>query len=132
MIYLGNPGRQDILQWDPPPERFGAIISISTIEHVGLGVYRDPTSIPGYRLAIEKLLAAMRRGGKLIATVPFGRPDIRRGMRIYNYEKIVNLIPNIRVIRVLPSGVDMAYGQKSTGNQQKTPSTKNTKHPLLL
>ncbi|MEA2067219.1 MAG: DUF268 domain-containing protein [Thermotogota bacterium] len=89
----------DILGWDPPREEYDCAISVSTIEHVGLGGYGDPTSSKGDKIAVQKLLASLKSGGKLIVTVPFGKFAVERNMRIYNYEKLCELIPNINVAR---------------------------------
>ena len=51
---------QDILTWDPPVEEFDTVISISTVEHVGLSSYGDPEQINGDKIAIEKLLCSLK------------------------------------------------------------------------
>ncbi|MFQ5583981.1 MAG: class I SAM-dependent methyltransferase, partial [Calditrichia bacterium] len=89
----------DILSWEPPCEEFDTVISISTIEHVGLSAYGDPVNKDGDKIAVEKLWSSLNVGGKLIITVPAGKPCIERGMKIYNEEKIRKLIPNIETIR---------------------------------
>ena len=52
----------DILSWDPPEEEFDTVISISTIEHVGLSSYGDPVCPDGDRITIEKLWKSLRKG----------------------------------------------------------------------
>lgn len=89
----------NILSWDPPREEYDCVISVSTIEHVGLGGYGDPAKNDGDKIAVAKLLAALKPGGKLIVSVPFGKPTIQRNMRIYNHNKLCELIPNIEVER---------------------------------
>jgi len=71
------------------------VISVSTIEHVGLGGYSDPEDNKGDFIAIGKLLEAVKFDGKLIISVPFGKPAVKRNQRIYNYEILHKLIPNI-------------------------------------
>jgi len=89
----------DILSWEPPEEKYDCVISISTIEHVGLGGYGDPVFEDGDKIAVQKLFTAIKKGGRLIITVPFGKFTIERNMRIYNHEKLLQLIPNIEVAR---------------------------------
>jgi SAM-dependent methyltransferase len=89
----------DILSWDPPREEYDCAISVSTIEHVGLGGYGDPAKNDGDKIAVAKLLAALKPGGKLIVSVPFGKSTIQRNMRIYNHNMLCELIPNIEVER---------------------------------
>ncbi|MCL4509976.1 MAG: DUF268 domain-containing protein [Bacteroidetes bacterium] len=89
----------DILSWEPPREQYDSVISLSTIEHVGLGGYEDPIATDGDKIAISKLFDALKTGGKLIVTVPFGKPMIQRNMRIYNRDLLIDLIPNIETER---------------------------------
>jgi len=48
---------------------------------------------------VRKLLTSLKRQGKLIITVPFGETGRERNMRIYDHEKLRELIPNIEVER---------------------------------
>ena len=89
----------DILSWDPPDEEFDAVISISTIEHVGLAAYGDPVCSDGDKIAIEKLWRCLRKDGDLIITLPAGRPCVERGMRIYDGQSIKELVPDIKIMR---------------------------------
>jgi SAM-dependent methyltransferase len=88
----------DILSWKPEPDAFDCVLSVSTMEHIGLG-YGVEGDEGGDRHALAKLLEALRPGGRLIVTVPAGRPCIRRGMRIYDAERLRALIPGIQELR---------------------------------
>jgi len=87
------------LSWEPPREKYDCVISISTIEHVGLGGYGDPIEKDGDKIAVAKLLASIKPGGKLIVSVPFGKSTIQRNMRIYNHNGLCKFIPNIETER---------------------------------
>ena len=89
----------DILGWEPPKEKYDCVISISTIEHVGLGGYGDPVLEDGDKIAVQKLLSSLKKNGRLIITVPFGKFAIERNMRVYNHEKLHELIANIEMER---------------------------------
>lgn len=90
----------DILSWKPLEEQYDCVISVSTIEHIGLGGYGDPVHNDGDKIAIEKLFVSLKGGGgRLIITVPFGKFTVKRNMRIYNHEKLCHLIPGIEVER---------------------------------
>jgi SAM-dependent methyltransferase len=89
----------DILTWEPIEDGFDAVISVSTVEHVGLGGYEDPVGQDGDRIAVEKLFQACRPGGKVYLTVPAGKPCVKRNMRIYDSHTIQELLPNIDVLR---------------------------------
>jgi hypothetical protein len=90
----------DILTWQPPVGAFDAVISISTLEHIGLGGYGDPLNKQGDMLALEKLWQALSQGGRLYLSLPFGRPCQRRGMRIYDESGIKELVGDMEVFRV--------------------------------
>jgi SAM-dependent methyltransferase len=89
----------DILTWEPPADEFDAVVSISTIEHVGLGYSGDPHQQDGDRIAVEKLYHALRKNGKLFITVPAGLPHVERGYRTYDNDAIRRLVPGIERVR---------------------------------
>jgi hypothetical protein len=89
----------DILTWQPLAGRFDTAISISTVEHVGLGAYGDPVEPEGDRIAVEKLRESVRPGGALFLTVPAGRPETTRLMRIYDEARLRALVPDAEVVR---------------------------------
>ncbi|MFM7034905.1 MAG: DUF268 domain-containing protein [Planctomycetia bacterium] len=57
------------------PRRFDAVISISSIEHDGLGRYGDPLNPDGDLRAMEQFRHLLNPGGKLFLSVPVG-PDV--------------------------------------------------------
>lgn len=89
----------DILSWDVPAKKFDAVVSISTVEHVGLGYGGDPVNPDGDRIAIEKLYQSLKKKGKLYVTLPAGKPHIERGYRTYDAKSIQKLVPNIERLR---------------------------------
>jgi 2-polyprenyl-3-methyl-5-hydroxy-6-metoxy-1,4-benzoquinol methylase len=72
---------------------FDVVYSISTIEHVGLGDYGDPTLSDGDRLALANLLQLVRPGGRLLMSVPAGRATDHRGYRVYDRERLMRILP---------------------------------------
>lgn len=89
----------DILAWNPPTGLYDKVISVSTIEHVGLASYGDPKSSDGDRVAVNKLYQSLKKGGQLIMTVPAGKPCIERGMRVYDGRSIRALVPNVETLK---------------------------------
>lgn len=70
--YESQPGivaNQDIVDFNPP-HRYGLIVSISTLEHVGWD--ETPREEEKVLRAVEKLKSLLEPGGMLIATVPVG------------------------------------------------------------
>lgn len=104
----------DILTWQPPAEAFDTIISSSTIEHVGLSYYGDPAKEDGDKIAVEKLLQALKKGGDLLVTLPAGKNAVERGMRIYDADSVNQLIPNIEVQRYFCKTSRYGHWQETT------------------
>lgn len=89
----------DVLEWQPPEGRFDAAISMSTVEHVGLGAYGDPAARDGDKIAVERLLASVRAGGRLLLTVPAGRQTTTPTVRIYDAARLHELVPDPECVR---------------------------------
>lgn len=89
----------DILSWQPPRDRYDAAVSVSTIEHVGLGAYGDPRNSDGDKVAIDKLLASIRPGGRLYFTVPAGKPREIWHERVYDLERVEAIVPSLESVR---------------------------------
>jgi SAM-dependent methyltransferase len=87
--------QHDILEpLDLLPSDFDVVYSISTIEHVGLGHYGDPTRGEGDRIALAHLWEKVRPGGRLIFSVPAGRPGVQRGYRVYDEPALRKIMPH--------------------------------------
>lgn len=87
-----RPGSDVMIQGDArdethfPPGIFDAIVSVSTIEHVGLGFYGDPLDPDGDTRAMANLLRWVRPDGWLYCDVPYRPTYSVRGtkFRMYN------------------------------------------------
>lgn len=73
---------------------FDLVYSISTIEHVGLGHYGDPARGNGDQVALGHLWAKVRPGGRLVFSVPAGRPTVQRGYRVYDEASLRAILPH--------------------------------------
>lgn len=93
----------DILLSNMPDitEKFDVVVSISTIEHLGLAHYGDSNSkIEDVdRKAVKVLWNWIKPGGRLMASVPAGKPTIQRGYRVYDEKRIKEVFQNITSIR---------------------------------
>jgi SAM-dependent methyltransferase len=63
--------QEDILRTSFPDRLFDAVIAISTIEHIGLGVYGDPIHDNADIMAVREISRILRPDGRLIVTIPF-------------------------------------------------------------
>jgi SAM-dependent methyltransferase len=73
---------------------FDVVYSISTVEHVGLGNYDDTRRSDGDRVALAHLWDKVRPGGRLIFSVPAGRPAVVRGYRVYDDSTLRSILPH--------------------------------------
>lgn len=85
--------RGDICSY-PMPRRYATVLAISTIEHVGLAcraygtVADDPA---GDRHALEGCMAVTAPGGKVLVSVPFGKPGHHEWFRQYDLAHLERL-----------------------------------------
>ena len=62
----------DVLTYDFPPESFDAVVSISALEHIGLGHYnKDPADSDGDTKALARIWSWLKPGGVLSFDVPY-------------------------------------------------------------
>ena len=66
---------QDVLELDLPPESFDMVVSLSTIEHFGLGRYGDHFDLEADQKAVQKMLRVLKPGGYFVLSVPITRGD---------------------------------------------------------
>jgi len=80
-----------------PAESFDCVICISTIEHIGLPAYNIKPFEQGDRKAIEKIYELLKKGGKLILTVPFGKAIVNQFERNYDQKTLNQLIKMFKI-----------------------------------
>jgi SAM-dependent methyltransferase len=74
-----------------PSVLFDCIVSISVLEHIGLGAYGEPPDSAALEAVIEKLGVLLRLDGKLIVTVPFGRSYADEFLRSFAFAELKTL-----------------------------------------
>jgi cyclopropane fatty-acyl-phospholipid synthase-like methyltransferase len=75
-----------------PSEKFDIVISLSTLEHVGLGAYGatyDPSQLED---VIDKIGALLKSDGMLILTLPVGKPSVDQFERSFAPDEIKHLM----------------------------------------
>lgn len=77
---------------------FDVVTSISTIEHLGLGHYGDSIMEDADKKAIDILWNLVKNGGRLMISLPAGKPTIQRGYRVYNEMRLRDIFPSISSI----------------------------------
>ena len=87
--------QQDIRTNSFPNDFFDTVISISTIEHIGLGHYKDYKEEDGDKSAMREIRRIVKSGGQILITVPFGKRFIGKWYRVYNKEMIKELVKDL-------------------------------------
>lgn len=67
-----------------PDNFFDRILAISTIEHIGFGVYGDVICEEGDKKAIMEMKRVLKKNGKMLITVPYGGKPWRKSSYWYN------------------------------------------------
>ena len=81
----------DFLAVDVDEGSFDVALVVSAVEHAGLAAYGEGGFGHGDRLVMEKIHAALRPGGRLILTVPFGRAGQTSWYRVYDRAALTRL-----------------------------------------
>lgn len=92
----------DLLDMRLPKESFDLVINCSTVEHVGLsGRYGVTDRRPDGDLeAMQILHRAMKRGGKMLLTVPVGKDQVFDPLcRVYGKERLPRLISEFNILK---------------------------------
>ena len=87
----------DVNEIDLPTNHFDYVIFLSTLEHIGLGVYGEEGGAEGDKRAVQKARDVLKKRGKLILTVPFGAQEISPTQRIYSSNQIRKLLNGFKL-----------------------------------
>jgi SAM-dependent methyltransferase len=93
--------RQDICNLKFPDEFFDIVISISVIEHIGLGKYSDPIYEDGDKRAMVELNRVLSKSGKMVISLPFGVREMGEGLRVYDRAAIDALFRDLEIQELL-------------------------------
>ena len=84
----------NIFDWKAP-KRFDSVIFLSTLEHIGLGVYGEAAEQDTYAdaRAIERVREWLAPGGQLLVTLPYGKAGVTSKHRIYDEARLARVFP---------------------------------------
>jgi SAM-dependent methyltransferase len=88
--------RGDLMALPFAPAAFDAVVAVSVIEHIGIGHYGEPEAEMGDRHAVRQLAQVLKRGGRLILTVPFGVALTNHWMRVYDSRRLADLCESVK------------------------------------
>ena len=87
----------DILKAKFKRSFFDVVISLSTIEHIGLGFFGEKVDLDGDRKAIKKINFLLKRRGILLLTAPFGKPFDSSWYRVYDKKRLLKLLDGFKI-----------------------------------
>jgi 2-polyprenyl-3-methyl-5-hydroxy-6-metoxy-1,4-benzoquinol methylase len=90
--------KADILNPNLPKNYFDIVIALSTIEHIGLGRYGDSQDADGDFRSVEQILKIIKPAGQFLITLPFGKAVETSWFRVYNMEKIRDLLAGFKIV----------------------------------
>lgn len=79
---------------DIKENKFDYIISLSTLEHVGLGAYNEDYDEDALHKVVQKINQLLEKDGLFILTLPVGKSSIDCFMRSFSPEEIKELLVN--------------------------------------
>jgi SAM-dependent methyltransferase len=76
---------------------FDAVVALSAVEHAGLNVYGSSVYESGDRRVVHEFLRVLKPGGRLLLTLPCGRPCVTADQRVYSAEETAELVAGFTV-----------------------------------
>ncbi len=106
------------------PGTFEQIVSVSTLEHLGLGVYGDPLRVNADSLALQEMRRMLKAHGNLIITTPFAKRAYKTWQRVYDLDSLKSLTADLAIEKLEffgrnPRGV---WEKVSIGHFEQSPS----------
>jgi SAM-dependent methyltransferase len=80
-----------------PDDYFDYVIAISTIEHIGLDAYGGSLIKDGDKKTVKEIYRILKKRGKFLLTLPFGKKKITKNQRIYDSDSLGDLLRDFRV-----------------------------------
>lgn len=84
--------KKDIIKSGYKSGTFDVVISLSTLEHVGLGRYGDQIDADGDEKVVKEVARILKSKGRFIFTIPFGKRCDTAWYRVYDMERIEQLL----------------------------------------
>jgi hypothetical protein len=108
-----------------PDASIKSLSCMHTIEHIGLGRYDAVIDPDGDLKAARELCRVLALGGLLLMVVPMSKPRVRfNGDRLYDYDSLVGLFPNLAVEEFALIPDDISKGMVIDGARELSKSQK--------
>lgn len=105
---------------------FDTVTVVSTLEHIGLGFYKDKRDYRGDKEAVKEIRKVLKRNGKLLLTVPYSkRYKVTNSQRMYDNKSLTDLLnPEFKVVKKLL--FKSVKGKWLPATEKSTPLVKGT------
>ena len=77
---------------------YDVALAISAVEHVGLAAYGESEFENGDQRVMDRIWHSLRPGGRLILTVPFGKPGKTSWYRVYDRASLARLVDRFEIL----------------------------------
>lgn len=114
------------------PDRFDCAVSISTFEHIGMGHYGDVQNSHGDYDAMDAVQRVLRPRGRILVTLPMGRPEVQTWQRLYSMDRISKLFSKFTVKRIQVYHFRWVAWLESSAQSSKPPKTFGPRPPDVL
>lgn len=100
---------------------YNIVTCISTLEHIGIKIWGDNDNVEADSIALEKIYLFLKKGGRVIVTVPFGKTGVSSSQRSYDADSLKTLFkPYFRIKK-------MAFYKQNRNNKWLQASLKDMK-----
>ena len=91
----------DILSMPFEDNTFDAVSCVSTLEHIGLGFYDDPSQKHSAdKKAAEEIFRVLKKSGIFVLTVPFGKFCEDKYQRVYDYDRLDEIAGSFNIEQI--------------------------------
>lgn len=77
--------------------KYDVAVSISTLEHIGMGHYGDEIDPNGDAKCVAAVERALKPGGKFLVTLPMSRGQDATWQRLYTVDRIIDLFRRFKI-----------------------------------
>ncbi len=89
----------DLRYLDLPYNYFDGATAISTIEHTGMGAYKEKKSTRGDIAMLKTIYNLLKREGRLFITLPFGKSETNEHERVYDNKRLRKLFAKYKILK---------------------------------
>jgi ubiquinone/menaquinone biosynthesis C-methylase UbiE len=86
----------DVSKLPFPDESYDIVFCVSTIEHIGVGFYADPTQSADHKTMTEAY-RVLKPGGTLVVTTPYGVSQVNSHQRVYDKKSLAELLQKFQI-----------------------------------